>query len=325
VSELTQARALKTPGLNGWVEAGLFVVALSVLNIVYAVAHQAGANAIVFVLYATAFASVGMLLLTGFGRESMSVLRSAQSWVYGLASVAMEGFYFLLLSTVSPAEASLTVRLTIPVSLMLGWFLFSRQISRITLFGTLIVIAAVLPVFWFLPEQTRSKAFILALTCAFIASIKTFASEFHPHNRAAETVMDKLRVTGLVVLATTIVGALILVPLSLLSASGIIPSFSVIPSFNAYWHGPTLLTAIGLGSPVLVAMNYLTFSSSVKITTENFLALSAFTPLGALVAQILAAWFGIITVPPFDTWLLVLIALGIAGMMIVIRGRRGVI
>jgi len=325
VSELSQTRAVKAPGLNGWVEAGLFVVALSVLNIVYALAHQAGVNAIVFVLYATAFAGVGMLFLTGFGRESMSVLRSAQSWVYGLASVAMEGFYFLLLSTVSPAEASLTVRLTIPVSLMLGWFLFSRHISRKTLVGALVVIAAILPVFGFLPEQIRFQAFVLALTCAFVASIKTFASEFHPQNRAAETVMDKLRVTGLVVLATTIVGAIILVPLSLLSGSGVIPQFVVIPSLSAYWHGPTLLTAIGLGAPVLCAMNYLTFSSSVKITTENFLALSAFTPLGALVAQILAAWFGIIAVAPFDPWLLVLIALGIVGMMIVIRGRRGVV
>ncbi len=314
----------KPVGLNGWIEAGLFVVAISILNIIYAVASAAGANVIVFVLYSTAFASVGMLLISGLGTAPLEVIRSVQSWLYGIASIAMEGAYFLLLSTVSPAEASLTVRLTIPASLLMGWLMFSRPLSRLTLLGTLIVIAAVVPVFWFLPEPTRFVAFVLAMTCAVIAAVKTFASEFHPQNRAARTVIDKLRVTGLVVLATTIVGTAVLVPLSLLSEFAGVPSFGIVPPLGAYWHLPTVLLAIGLGAPVLVAMNYLTFSSAVKITTENFLATSAFTPLGALVAQILAAWCGIIVVPPFDPWLLVLIALGIFGVMILIRGRRGI-
>ncbi len=311
--------------ISGWVEAGLFVVAISFLNIVYAVADYAGAHPVVFVLYATAFASIGMLLATGLGRDPMGVILTWQSWLYGIASVAMEGFYFLLLGTVSPAEASLTLRLSIPASLFIGWLVFSRTISPGILVGTAIVIAAVLPVFWFLPEAARVPALVLAIACSFIAAIKTFASEFHPHNRAAKTVWEKLRVTGLVVLATAIAGLVLVLPLSGLSEMGVLPSSAFVPSVSAFFHWPTVLCAIGFGAPILLSMNYLTFSSAVKITTENFLATSAFTPLGALALQIIAASLGLLVVPAFDLWLLVLIAIGIVGMLIIVRSRQGVL
>lgn len=276
---------------------------------------------LIFVCYATAFASIGMLLTTGLGENPVGVILKPQSWVFGLSAVAMEIFYFLLLGIVSPAEASLTLRLSIPASLFVGWLIIGRHISQTTLIGAAIVIAAVVPVFAILKPENQILAIALGIVCSFMAAIKTFSSEFHPTNRAAETVMDKMRVTGLVVLATAVIGLLLLSPIAFLTDAGLMPKSAMLPPMSGFWHQPTLVTAIILGAPLLLAMNYLTFSSSVKITTENFLATSAFTPLGALLLQVLASAAGLLKVPAFDSWLFVLIALGIVGVFLIIRDR----
>lgn len=308
---------------SGWIEAGLFVVALSALTIVYAYADQVEAHPTVFILYATAFAAAGMIMISGLGKNPLEIIMAPQSWIFGVSAVAIEGAFFLLLTTVTPAEASLLVRAAVPISLAIGWLVFSRPISRQTLAGAAVVIASVIPVLLIIPAHARIPAFLLTCAGAFIASVKTFASEFHPHNRAAKSVLEKIRVTGLVVLATATIGLL-----SAALATGIAHltgnnAAGLIPSPADYIESATLISAITLGAPLLIAMNYLAFSASVKITTENFLATSAFNPLGALLAQQIAVSLGIITIATaFDFWLLILIPIGIVGVLIIIHSRH---
>ena len=96
----------------GWIEAAAFVIALSMLNVLYAYALAKGANVIVFVLYALIGASVAMLAVSGIGGEAWAIIKTPQSWIYGGASVALEAIYFLLVGLISPAEASLPARLS---------------------------------------------------------------------------------------------------------------------------------------------------------------------------------------------------------------------
>ena len=193
-------------GFNGWIDAGLFVIAVSLLNIVYAYASQHGVHPMVFVLYATAGAAAAMLCVTGLGDNPREVLLAPMSWIYGCATIAMEAFYFLLVSVVPPAEASLMTRLAIPASLLFGWLAIGRSFGHWTLIGALTVIAAILPLFWLLEENARLYAFLFAAACAIVVSVKSFSSEFHPENQKAKTVKGKLQVTGLVVLTTALIG-----------------------------------------------------------------------------------------------------------------------
>ena len=305
----------------GWIEAAAFVLVIAILNVVYAVAQQNGVHVTVFVLYATGFAALGMLAIAGPGKNAASIMTARESWVFGSLTIAMEAFYFLLLGVVTPAEAALTVRLSIPASLLVGWLFFSRGMNKRTALGAAIVIAAVIPIFASVGSGEVLAAVFLASVCSAIVAFKTFASEFHPWNRAAETVVDKLRVTGLVVLATALAGSAVILPGVALVEAGAIEPNGLIPAAQAFTHGPTLILALALGAPLLLAMNYLTFSSIVKISTENFLAMSAFGPLGALLAQTIAMQAGLLQTVAFEWWLIPIIALGIAGVLIIIRSR----
>jgi drug/metabolite transporter (DMT)-like permease len=309
-------------GLNGWVEAGLFVLAISALTVVYAIAQQAGAHIVVFILYAMGFAAAGMLALTGLGEAPLKVAFARESLIFGWSTVLLEAFYFLLLGVLTPAETSLSLRLSVPVSLLVGWLFFRREMTGRLWLGSVIIVAAVVPILMGVDADVRVYAGLLALICSLVVAVKTFASEFHPANRAARNLSDKLRVTGLVVLATSLIGATIVLPLVLLAAAGVIPQGSIIPPVVAFSHVPTLITAIVVGAPVFVAMTYLTFSSVVKIGTESFLATSAFTPFSVLAIEILAAAAGLLTLETFDMRLMPFIALGIIGVLIVVHARH---
>ncbi len=319
---MTSNRPWRDPehgGFNGWIDAGLFVLAVSSLNIVYAYAAQHDVHPLVFVLYATAGAAAAMLCVTGLGNNTREVLSTPLSWVYGCATIAMEAFYFLLVSVAPPAEASLMARLAIPASLLFGWLTLGRSFGIWTFLGALIVIAAILPLFFMVGADVRGYAFLFAMACAVVVSIKSFSSEFHPTNQKAKTVLGKLQLTGLVVLATALLGMLAMTGLILLAEANLIPKSNLAPEMKDIWHVPTLLTAFLLGTPVLLAMNYLTFSSAIKITTENFLATNAFTPIGTLLFQVIAVAAGIIVVPDFQPILLIFIVLGIVGVLMIIR------
>lgn len=309
-------------GLNGWLEAGLFVLAISALTVIYAIAQEAGAHIVVFILYAMGFAAAGMLVLTGPGEQPLKVAFAPQSLAFGFSTVLLEACYFVLLGVLSPAETSLSLRLAVPVSLVLGWMFFDRVMTTRIWFGSAIIIAAVVPILWNVTPEDRAFAILLAIVCSLIVAVKTFASEFHPENRAARTIADKLRVTGLVVASTTLIGASLLLPLVPMTALGALPPSPLIPAPSDFWHLPTLVTAIVLGAPVFIAMTYLTFSSVVKIGTESFLATSAFTPFSVLAIEMAAAACGLLTVTAFDTALVPFIGLGIVGVLIVVHARH---
>lgn len=307
----------------GWLEAAAFVVAVSTLNVLYAYAVATGANVIVFVLYALIGTSAAMLATSGIGRDAWAVVTAAPSWVYGVASVALEAVYFLLVGLISPAEASLTARLSVPASLLIGWWLFSAAVVPRQIVGGLIVIAAVVPVLAWVPEDKREMAVMLGVSCALAVAVKTFASEFHPWNQAAESITEKVRVTGLVVLATTVLGLAATGAAMLAVELGVQSLAPIAPPAAAFVHGPTILLALVFGTAILTAMSYLQFSSVVKIGTANFLATSAFAPLTAYALQTLAASAGLITVPAFDAIMLVPIFVGIGGVMLVVRSGNG--
>ncbi len=311
------------PGLNGWVEAGLFVLSISILNIVYTMASQQGVHVLVFVTQAMFFGAVGMLAYTGLGRDWRQVVMHPASWVFGISAVALESSYFMLLSYMAPAEATLTVRLTVPISVFIGWRFFSRRIDRMMLLGLAIIVAAVVPIFDGLAPGAVWPAVFFGTMCSLVVSIKTFCSEFHPWNRQAETITEKMRVTGLVVLTTTVVLTIFTAAGVGLQALGLLGPMPMLPTVSQVAHPTALYLSVLLGAPLLVAMNYLTFSSVVKIRTENFLAMSAFTPLVAWLLQMLAEKAGLIDTTLMGWRLLPLAAVGILGVFIVISAGRG--
>lgn len=307
--------------ISGWIEAGLYVFAIAVVSVLYAMATQMGAHVIVFILYSLLVSAVGMLAITGPGSDAIRIMLAPQSWLIGLATIALETSYCLMLLTISPAEGNLVVRLSIPIALLIGWLWFGRMPGLGIWIGGAIVFLGVGALALTLDPATQALGVFYGLISACMVTLRGFGAEFHPWNRAARNIFEKMRVTGLVVLVTGLT-SLALVGLSAaLVGSGTLERNDLVPAPADLWHLPTILMALLVGGAVFTAMSYLQFSSVVKIRTESFIATGAFMPIATLLVQTIAAAAGLITVPNLDWRLLPGMLTVVIGVMVLIRVR----
>ena len=307
--------------ISGWVEAGLYVFAIAVVSVLYAMANAMGSHVVVFILYSFLISAVGMLTITGLGSEPMRIMLAPQSWMVGFGTIVLEGSYCLMLLTISPAEGNLIVRLAIPMALLIGWLWFRRTPSLQTLAGAALVCAGVGALAFTLDPAAQGLGVVYGLIAALMVSTRGFATEFHPWNRAARSVTEKMRVTGLVVLVTAKAGLVLAGVGAGLVEIGRLQRNDLVPGAADLLYLPTFLMALLVGGAVFTAMNYLQFSSIVKIRTENFIATSAFMPLATLLVQTIAAGIGLIELAAFDWRLLPGMLIVIVGVMVLIRAQ----
>jgi len=303
---------------GGQIEAGLFVLTIALLNLSYAGAHAVGAHPIAFLVWAMLIASGTLLALTGPGPDALRIMLSPLSWVVGFGIIGMETLYYLMLWYVTPAEASVLTRLGIPLAMAMGIMIHGRRPRRRAIWGAMIVLAGVAALCLLLDPANAIPGLALASGCALVMNTRTFATEFHPRNRRAETVRDKMRVTGLVLLATSCAGTLLVLALMSIAATGAFGPSPWLPTVADFLHPPTLLVALLVGAVVLTAMQYLSFSSVVKIGTENFIATSAFTPVATLIVEQIAAAAGVFVPIPMQWQHLPTIAAVVVGVLIIL-------
>ena len=307
---------------SGWIEAGLFIVTITLLNLSYVVAHTVGAHPIVFLVYAMLTAAVMLVAVAGPGSEPVRIMLAPLSWLVGAGIIGMEAFYFLTLWYVTPAEASVLTRLAIPVAMAMGYGVTGRRPAARALLGAGFVTAGILWLSSGMPAETAIPGLALAFACAIVMSMRTYATEFHPWNRRAVTVIEKMRVTGLVLLSTSITGTLLVAALLAARAVGFLGAAHWLPDADQFLHLPTLFVSLLVGAVVLTAMQYLSFSSVVKIGTQNFIAATAFTPLVTLAAQELVVAAGWLRPMPVDWQILPAIAIVAVGVFVIISAGR---
>jgi drug/metabolite transporter (DMT)-like permease len=323
---MSAAKTAPEPAVSGWIDAGLYVLAIGVLSLIYAVSNAWGCHVAAFILYSLLVSAVALLAFTGVGANARAVIGAPQTWIVGLSSISVETAYVLLLSHLPPAEGSLLIRLSIPLSMAIGFAWLGRRPAAWSWIGAALILATIAAVLAaLLPMLDPAAATrILAFTaiCAIALNLRSFASEFHPQNRAAKTVFDKIQVTGLVTLVTCSATAAAIGIAMALVETGVLPSTPLIPTPVQLLHPPTAVLALVAGGALFTAMTYLSFSAVVKIRTENFIATSAFMPLAAFLVQWPAAYAGLISLPPFSWRLLPALGMVIVGVLLIIWGGR---
>ena len=308
--------------MSGWLEATGFILAVAVLSIIYAYGAQIGVHPIAFVFDSMLLSAIGMLAIASPGPDWRRIILMPQSWLIGAATILMEVSFYLLLTNVHPALGSTLIRITALAPMLVGFLIFARMPGRLQMLGGAIIALAILPLFLNVPAGRLVPTLFAVLGCVAMLTMRTFAAEFHPDNRAAKTVMEKIRITGLVVLVTSLAGLVGLVIGSVLVAAGTIAPGLVVPTIAQLVHGPTLALAAFAGVFVLTAMAYFSYSSVVKITAENLIAVAGLQPITTLIMQEVAGRLGVIPHFAIDVTLLVGMVVVAIGTLIMVAGAR---
>ena len=312
---------------RGWLEATGCVTCIGALSLLYAVGHTLGAHPIAFILYAVLVSAVMTLLALGPGPNARAIIFHPLSWVVGLGIILLEVFYFQTLTYVTPVQGSVILRIATPIAMIAGWLFFRRRPTPSMVIGGIAILGAIAFVIaWTTPDVRWPMAVSGTIAAGFL-TMRGFAAEFHPWNRNAQTVAEKLRVTGLIILVTSI-SSLVLVSIAAVGvAAGALPSTGLIPTVSQMLHAPTFLLGGLAGGAIFTFMMYLNFSSVVKITTENLTAMMAFAPLTAWFFQAIADAFGWIKAPAPDLPVVAAIMVCIVAVLLIIwsslraRGR----
>ena len=276
----------------GWWEAFAFVWVIGFLNLTYAAGIALGIHPAAFLLEAFLFGGISLLLIAKPGPDAYRIVLAPQTWAYGTATILAEIFYYLMIMFVPPADASLFMRVNILMTILIGWRMVGRRVTGLRMLGmAVLLLGLVITAYWF--PAAQQPGFIAAtLASAALMSFRNLMAEFHPWNRRARTVVDKMRVTGIVVLASSIVGLIFTTLTSVLIGHGLLPEGTLVPPVQQFIAWPTIVLALTMGCVIIIVMQYLMFSSVVRITSENFFAVSSLSPLTTLVLQELAVRAG---------------------------------
>jgi drug/metabolite transporter (DMT)-like permease len=307
---------------NGWVEAGLFAIALAVLNVSYGLGQQLGVNPVALLFWAMPTGAIALLAASGLGTDWARVMAHPLSLIVGGGIIAMEAVYYVLLGLVTPTDGSVLVRLGVPIAMLLGYLVAGRRPSRIGMLGGFVILAAIL---WYVPQMEAAVqvgGLALGGVCGFIMSARSFAAERHPWNRAAETIPEKMRVTGLVLLLASGLGVALVLAAVLAAEQGVFQPPPWLPGAHDLVHPPAIMLGVFVGVLVLTAMQYLGFSVVVKLGAERFVATTALIPVTTLGVQQLAVASGLLAPIPVDWRVMPAMAGIIAGVALVIAGGR---
>jgi hypothetical protein len=156
--------------------------------------------------------------------------------------------------------------------------------------------------------------------------VRGFASEFHHANRAARTVRDKLRFTGVVVLMTSVMGLALVACAAAARSAGVLAETRMLPSAGEMLHAPTIALGVLVGGAVIACMMYFNFSSVVTIGTENLTAMMALSPATTWIFQEAGVALGWIDVQRPGTNIAGAMVVCIAAVLVIfwadIHGRR---
>lgn len=310
--------------MSGWRDAGLFVWAIAALTILYAIGLEHGAHPVPTVLVAMLVTSVVLIAAGGGpGPGALRIMLAPQSFLVGFGTIGLEAFYVLMMLHVTPAEAALLMRIAIPLALGVGWLLLDRRPGLLAVLGALILVAGLGRLIEGIDAAERGPGVLYAVASALCFVTRSYASELHPWNRTATSVRERVRVTGLVVLSTTLLALAATALLLLARGYRLLPPTPMLPEPEQFLHIPTLLVALVIGGFVLTSMYFLSFAAVVKIRAENFIAVTVLTPATTLVLQVLAVNAGLLGPQPIAPHVLAAMAVIIAGAgLIVLDARR---
>src|SRR5438093_592628 len=106
---------------SGWWEAFAFVWVIGFLNLTYAAGIALGVHPTAFLLEAFLFGGLSLILIAKPGANAHRIIFAPQTWGYGGATILGEIFYYLMIAFVPPADASVFMRVTILLTILMGW------------------------------------------------------------------------------------------------------------------------------------------------------------------------------------------------------------
>jgi hypothetical protein len=285
---------------------------------------------IIFTCVSLLAAALMLILIAGPGRLGVVTLKKPQTWAYGFFEILVGIAHLSLLMLVSSTEASFLTRLSVFFSLMAAWLFFERQPKSGDTIGSLIIVLGIACIIAQMRPDLIIPVVLVTVFCELAVTARTLCAETHPTSNQAESIKERCRVTGYVLM----VCSFFFIALTLLLAwaksatvttdATFVAVFGLVPNLADFKHAPTLLFGILYGAGLLAVTRYYYFYAARVAKSENLLAMGVLAPFITFGFEWGASRFGLLDISTVNLQVFAWGLLSLAGavLMLWLRYQR---
>ncbi|MAI07777.1 MAG: hypothetical protein CMF61_02350 [Magnetococcales bacterium] len=249
---------------------------------------------ICFTLFVSAFV---LIVVAGPGSGGVSTLKRGHTWAYGIIEVFMNIAQMFALLYITTTEMNFLNRFTVIMSILATWAIFSRKPHSSDFIGGGLVLLGLYMIAAGLDPAIRVQALVCIFFVAFTSVTAAMLGEIHPDNLEAESVRERSRVAGYVLLACSFVFLVVSLGIAGLKLadpqlSQALPLLNGLPDMSDFGHKPTFFIALVLGATIMPVAMYFFFYATKTAKTETFMAVSSTLPFITYAVEGAVAYFG---------------------------------
>ena len=262
------------------------------------------ANTAIYACLSFLCASVVLIVIAGPGYGGMETLKEPRTWLYGVLQITMSVIEIFVYSLITTTEANLLFRAAVLITIPAAWFFFNRKPIASDWIGSGIIAAGLLYIAMTLPEDIRAIAVTSVIALSIVFTIKAFVMETHSTASEHSPIKDRCRVTGYVLLVSSM--CFILLFIGMAYAKQFMPIeqqalFSSLPSAADFKDVNTIVFSVFVGVFVLAAGMYYYFYSTKLAKAEGYMIAACLLPIFTLVMEYLASWMGYLDISTIST------------------------
>ena len=264
---------------------GVFTVFLfSVINVLCKVVAQTGFNPLLFTSISLFFAGFFLICIGGPNYNSIKILRSPVTWLYGATSVSTVAIFIYLVTYITSTEAIMVMRLWIVIGLIISYVFFHRKTLLNGLWGVFLMSLGSIYVFKSINKEVLGVVIFLVVLISIVQSTQYFTLEHQ--KKYSKIKSDNLSVMGYILLSTSLLFLVFLIASSFLGKyvnyySIITPKIEEVFDIRLFFIAPVFGI---LGFALLRTMEFKTVS---KVGADIFMLFTALTPLFTLIVELL--------------------------------------
>ena len=268
-----------------YIKMGLITIGLfAIINVFCKMIASAGFNPVLFTSLSLFFAGLFLISLGGANYNSIKVLKSPATWIYGLSSVGTVATFISLVQYVSSTEAVMVMRLWILVGLVIALVVYKRKTLLKGIYGIPFILAGCVYIFMSIDKESLGVVVFLTILISVIQSVQYFALEYQ--RKHSKTKYSDLSIMGYILLSTSFLFIVSLMSVSVLGGLvGYTPEF--IPTMAEVFDIKMFFLAPAFGVFGFAILRTLEFKTVKAIGADIFMLFTALTPLFTLFFEVI--------------------------------------
>lgn len=271
--------------------------------------------------------SVMLITVSQSGKGGKETLGHWHTWAFGFFEILMNMAVVYALLYITATEMNFLARAKIFVALLISYFIFKRGISKYDVMGLVPITCALAYLVYELPREHLGAIlfWMFIVTCS--TAIRTGLADAHPESSKHLTVKQRCRVTGYVLMASSLLFLLFAVITSFFKAHMLlehvvqIPFIAGAPVYADFFNQTTLKLAFIIGATVVPMAMFFYFLAIQLAKSEVFVMCTSTLPFFSYAFEYMADRMGIMDVSSVKGTELMAGVVMVIGSMVMVYGK----